>query len=184
MKKSLGEQVQAFMDARKLNSSSMARLVGTTRQNIDNLRKRGFGQPHYIKELASVMGTTVDVLLAGKYVLPMAREGSGAIDGPVTNTNTEDRQIIPTSAVFTPLNLSTTILLLGSMLARMDLRSRRMMGVLLADLANAPDDAPDVADKAAGIASKQKAVTSSKSLDAAIQGKEGAFVETSASPLE
>jgi predicted XRE-type DNA-binding protein len=185
MKKSLGEQVAAFMEARNLNPSSLARLVGTTRQNIDNLKKRDFGQPRYIKELASAMETTVDVLLAGKYVPQTAEKGSNSVDASDTNTNTDEfSQIIPTSAMFTPVNLSTTILLLGSMLARMDPRSRRVMGVLLSDLAEAPDDAQDVADKAAGIASKQKAVTSSKSLDAAIQGKEGAFVETVPSKLE
>jgi len=59
-----------------------------------------------------------------------------------------------------------------------------MMGLLLTDLANAPDDAEDVAEKASGIAAKQKAVTSSKSLDAAIQGKEGAFFETAPGRLE
>lgn len=185
MKKSLGEQVEAFMRAKGLNPSGLARLVGTNRQNIDNLKKREFGQPRYIKELASVMGTTVDELLEGRYVAPKADAGNSSVDTPVTDAHTShSRQIIPTSAMFTPVNLSATILLLGSMLARMDPRSRRMMGVLLADLAEAPDDAQDVAEKASGIASKQKAVTSSKSLDAAIQGKEGAFVETAPSRLE
>lgn len=41
----------------------MAREVGTSRQNIENLESKGYGQPRYIAELARVMGTSVDDLL-------------------------------------------------------------------------------------------------------------------------
>lgn len=185
MKKTIGEQVAQFMDARDMKSADMAVLVETSRQNIEGLIKRNRFPRGYIDRLAKAMGVTVDTLLAGKYVPPKSIDGSISVDGTDAKENSQaSRQKIPTNAVFTPLNLSATILLLGSMLARMDPRSRRMMGVLLADLADSPDDAHDVAEKASGIASKQKAVTSSKSLDAAIQGKDGAFVETAPARLE
>lgn len=61
----LGKRVRDFRLApgRNWTTARMAEAVGTSRQNIENLEKRGFGHPRYIAELARVMGTTVDDLL-------------------------------------------------------------------------------------------------------------------------
>lgn len=179
---------RANMHALGLSPSELAEKLGSTRQYWADLirenSKKSFGESvaRRIEEgLGLRRGCLDDTDLSGR----LAMEGKRTVDAADTKVNSgTPQQLIPTTAVFTPVNLSSTILLLGSMLARMDARSRRMMGVLLADLADAPDDASDVADKAAGIASKQRSVTSSKSLDAAIQGKEGAFVETAPARLE
>lgn len=63
----LGKRVREFRLAPERNwtTTRMAEEVGTSRQNIENLEKRGFGQPRYIAELARVMGTSVDDLLHG-----------------------------------------------------------------------------------------------------------------------
>ena len=168
--------------------SELAERLGKTKQFYGDLMREGskksFGESA-ARRIENGLGLPRGHLDEPRTADRLSKEGKSSVDAADTKVNTESpRQNIPTSAVFTPVNLSSTILLLGSLLARMDARSRRMMGVLLADLADAPDDAQDVADKASGIASKQKAVTSSKSLDAAIQGKEGAFVETAPAQLE
>lgn len=51
------------MAAEQLTHSALARLVGTSRQNIENLLTKGVRTPSYLPELAQVMGTTVDELL-------------------------------------------------------------------------------------------------------------------------
>ena len=165
--------------------SDLAVLVQVDQSTISDIERGANTKPEILLRIADALKTTPEWLIRGGVDDRLSKEGKSSVDAADTKVNTESpRQNIPTSAVFTPVNLSSTILLLGSLLARMDARSRRMMGVLLADLADAPDDAQDVADKASGIASKQKAVTSSKSLDAAIQGREGAFVETAPGQLE
>jgi phage repressor protein C with HTH and peptisase S24 domain len=44
----------------------MAKEVGTSRQNIENLELKGNRKPHYIIDLARVIGTTVDAMLTGQ----------------------------------------------------------------------------------------------------------------------
>jgi len=176
------------MHALGLSPSELAEKLGSTRQYWADLirenSKKSFGES-VARRIEEGLGLRRGCLDDTDFSDRLVGKGKHTVDATDTKANSEEpQQLIPTFAVFTPLNLSSTILLLGSMLARMDARSRRVMGVLLADLANAPDDAQDVAEKASGIASRQAAVTSSKALDAAIQGKEGAFVETYPARLE
>jgi transcriptional regulator with XRE-family HTH domain len=63
--KTIGEQAKEFREAKGWNTSRMAKEVGTSRQSIENLEAAGDRTPRYIKELARVMGTTVDALMAG-----------------------------------------------------------------------------------------------------------------------
>lgn len=72
--KNLGQRVREFRLApeRKWSTSRMAREVGTSRQNIENLEAKGFGQPRYIAKLAAVMGTTIDELLGRSPALIVA----------------------------------------------------------------------------------------------------------------
>ncbi len=65
--KTIGEQAQEYREARGWSTREMADAVGTSRQNIETLEKRGDRQPRYVGELARVMGTTVDDLLQGRY---------------------------------------------------------------------------------------------------------------------
>lgn len=66
--KSLGEQVQEFMAGEGLNAPEMGRLVGRSRQNIENLVAGTVRNPSYLPELVRVMRTSADVLLSGRYV--------------------------------------------------------------------------------------------------------------------
>lgn len=63
MKKTLGEQVRAFREARGWNSKQMADAVGTSRQNIESLEQHGNRIPKYIGALATVMGRQLDDIL-------------------------------------------------------------------------------------------------------------------------
>ena len=56
------------MEQEGLNAPAMGRLVGVSRQNIQNLMAGTVKNPAYIADLARVMRTTADVLLAGRYV--------------------------------------------------------------------------------------------------------------------
>ena len=73
MKKTLGEQVAAFLAWRNWKAADLAADVQrrgggvVRRQNIEGVLN-GIEQPRYIVELAASMGTTVEMLRAGKYM--------------------------------------------------------------------------------------------------------------------
>lgn len=64
----VGALVKAFREdpSRRWTTEEMARRVGTSRQNIENLESGRVDRPHYIDRLADVMQTTVDALLGRK----------------------------------------------------------------------------------------------------------------------
>lgn len=64
--KTIGEQAQAFRLSKGWTPQKMADEVGTSRQNINSLEAKGNRRPHYIAQLARVMGTTIDALEAGR----------------------------------------------------------------------------------------------------------------------
>lgn len=64
--KNIGEMSKEFREAKKWNTTRMAKEVGTSRQNIEHLESRGSITPHYVADLARVMGTTVDALISGR----------------------------------------------------------------------------------------------------------------------
>lgn len=98
------------------------------------------------------------------------------------NNADRDSQTIPTYMSYSPRNLNSTILLLGSLLGALDQRSRQVIGGLLKDLAENTDDAEDIANKAAALATTQKPLTKNKALEKAIRGNRDA-VETDHAPL-
>jgi transcriptional regulator with XRE-family HTH domain len=65
--KTIGDQAKAFRVARGWSVKEMAAACKTSRQNIETLEAKGDRVPRYIKELAHVMGTTVDTLMEGRY---------------------------------------------------------------------------------------------------------------------
>lgn len=93
-------------------------------------------------------------------------------------------QPIPTSMTYSAPNLKSAILLMGSLVGALDRRSRRIIGDLLKDLADDPDDAEDIANKASGIATIQKPVSKNKELNKALRARESDPVETNPAPLE
>jgi SOS-response transcriptional repressor LexA len=71
--KTLGEQVQAFMNAHDWRSADMAKAVkaagakAVERQHIEGVLA-GIERPRYLPELAAAMGTTVETLTAGAFI--------------------------------------------------------------------------------------------------------------------
>jgi len=56
-------KVKTFRALEKLSTAKLAQLVGTSRQNIENLEAGEVEQPRYLSSLAKVMGRTVEELL-------------------------------------------------------------------------------------------------------------------------
>lgn len=56
-------KVKTFRAVEKLSTAKLAELVGTSRQNIENLEAGEVEQPRYLPSLAKVMGQTVEELL-------------------------------------------------------------------------------------------------------------------------
>ena len=92
-------------------------------------------------------------------------------------------QPIPTSMTYSAPNLKSCILLMGSLVGALDRRSRRLIGELLKDLAEEPDDAEDIANKASGLATIQKPISKNKDLNKGMRGRRDP-VETKPAPLE
>jgi hypothetical protein len=69
---------------------------------------------------------------------------------------------------YSTTNLNSTILLLGHLLVPLDQRSRALIGHLLVDLAATPDDALDIAAKAAALATAQRPVVKDTDLTRAL----------------
>lgn len=192
------------MEDHGLKAAAMAKLVGTSRQNIEGLTKRNRFPRDYIERLASVMELSIDALIAGEYSgksfneeindsVAMSKDivkkvGNAGMpdDGAAEMAENESAlcQPIPTSMTYSAPNLKSAILLMGSLVGALDRRSRRIIGELLKDLAEEPDDAEDIANKASGIATIQKPVSKNKDLNKAMRGRERDPVETKPAPLE
>lgn len=61
----IGALVKALREdpSRRWTTEEMARRVGTSRQNIENLESGRVGRPHYLDKLADVMQISLDALL-------------------------------------------------------------------------------------------------------------------------
>ena len=70
--KSIGERAKEFREAKGWNTTEMAKAVGTSRQNIESLDAVGDRKPRYVKDLAKVMGCTVDELYGAQRVTRLA----------------------------------------------------------------------------------------------------------------
>ncbi len=105
-------------------------------------------------------------------------------DGTDEADNSAPSQPIPTSMPYSPANLNSAILLLGSLLGRLDQRSREIVGHLLGDLAKTPDDADDIAAKASAIASVQKPVAKDAALNKLLTNQSPSSVETQPADLD
>ena len=196
------------MEDHSLKAGDMAKLVGTSRQNIEGLVKRSRFPRDYIERLASVMELSIDALIAGEYSNKSSNNeiGDGVAmskDTVKANVNVEGCQEspeevsggmgenesvlcqpIPTSMTYSAPNLKSAILLMGSLVGALDRRSRRIIGELLKDLADDPDDAEDIANKASGIATIQRSISKNKELNRGLRSRESDPVETRPASLE
>lgn len=204
MKRTIGEQLAQYMEDHGLKAAAMAKLVGTSRQNIEGVAKHGRFPRDYIDRLAGVMGVSIDALIAGTGYVGKSTQ-IGIIENDSHSKNrvkdksnqdspeegsadvAENRsalcQPIPTSMTYSAPNLKSAILLMGSLVGALDKRSRKLIGELLKDLADEPDDAEDIAEKASGLATIQRPISKNKELNKALRGKKDP-VETKPAPLE
>lgn len=203
MKRTIGEQVAQYMEDHGLNAGAMAKRVGTSRQNIEGVTKRDRFPRDYIDRLAGVMGVSIDALVAGTgYIGKLNTDVTKSNDLVGQNVKAEGHkliteedegnmgenapllcQTIPTSMTYSAPNLKSCILLMGSLVGALDRRSRRLIGELLKDLADEPDDAEDIANKASGLATMQKSISKNKDLNRALRAREN-DVETKPAKLE
>ena len=129
--KTIGEQAKAFREARGWSPKEMAAACKTSRQNIETLEAKGARTPRYIKELARVMGTTVDVLMEGRYEMGSALDQT-SIAGPVEPAPTSD-------------NVTRALEILAAALKPADKVTRSAIAPLLSLLATEPDQLKNVA---------------------------------------
>jgi transcriptional regulator with XRE-family HTH domain len=87
--KTIGEQAKAFRESRGWSVKEMAAACKTSRQNIETLEAKGDRVPRYIKELAHVMGTTVDTLMEGRYRV----DGASKAAAPTLSPRMADRAL-------------------------------------------------------------------------------------------
>lgn len=193
------------MEDHGLNAGAMAKLVRTSRQNIEGVTKRDRFPRDYIDRLANAMGVSIDALLAGTAYLgkssqneidgeveiqihPVKKPVDEALPEQVSGDVGENESAlcppIPTSMTYSAPNLKSAILLMGSLVGALDRRSRRLIGELLKDLADDPDDAEDIAEKASGLATIQKSISKNKELNKALRRRESDPVETRPAKLE
>ena len=111
------------------------------------------------------------------------RESPEEVSGGMGENESVLCQSIPTSMTYSAPNLKSCILLMGSLVGALDRRSRRLIGELLKDLAEEPDDAEDIANKASGLATIQKPISKNKDLNKGMRGRKES-VETKPAPLE
>ena len=94
--KPLGERVKEFRESRKWTAGRLAKEVGTSRQNIDNLEAgRVRRHPFYIHALARVMGASTDELLAGT---PITSSGGSRLESSLSRLPADLAALLPQDA--------------------------------------------------------------------------------------
>lgn len=120
-----GKIVRDWRDRLGLSRAEVARRIGTSRQNIDNLESDQVDNPHYLAALAKLMGyRRVDDLLELK--LP-----PGAAAPPESATGPAREQA--------PATVAATIARLGELLAKADPKTRDAAAQILMRYAQDPD---------------------------------------------
>lgn len=95
--KSIGDQVREYRTQHGLNAAQFAKLVGTRRQNIEQLEEAGNRIPKYLGKLAEVLGISADEMLAKAGLRPpltaaaKAKEPKGAF---IHALSTEEEELL------------------------------------------------------------------------------------------
>lgn len=197
----IGERIRDRRKALKLRQGDLAALVGLDQSTISDIeRGRGFGADVLIR-LSAALRVDPQFVMNGDEgstsqihdsVPPSKKAVKNAVDeeitegsgGSVGENESALCQPIPTSMTYSAPNLRSCILLMGSLVGALDRRSRRLIGELLKDLADEPDDAEDIANKASGLATMQKPISKNKELNKALRKRDSDPVETKPARLE
>jgi HTH-type transcriptional regulator, cell division transcriptional repressor len=191
----IGERIREKRKALKLRQGDLAELVGLDQSTISDIeRGQGFGADVLMK-LSDALRVDPQFVMNGvesSHTKPehFSHSEMGVKDrghtGNEIPSGVQDGDngylTIPTSMPYSAPNLHSTIRLMGSLIGALDTRSRAIIGDMLKDLALHPDEATDIAEKAAALATVQKPITENAALNKAIRGKKQA-VETGHGPL-
>jgi transcriptional regulator with XRE-family HTH domain len=146
--KTLAERIVWARERKGLTQEALANKAGVSQGTIGNLESGARKAPRSLLAIAAVLGVEPQWLASGK-------EPSHTPDSMFTGQVIEDfngKIVTPAGAAVDPNALASVLIKLGDMLGQLDGRSRRMVGVLLNDLALSPGDAHDIAIRAADIA--------------------------------
>lgn len=197
----IGERIRDRRKALKLRQGDLAELIGVDQSTVSDIeRGKGFGadvlmrlsnalrvEPQFVMNGDEGSSKQIDdrVTMSKDMVKKIGNKGSPERrGGDVDDNESVLCQHIPTSMTYSAPNLKSAILLMGSLVGALDRRSRRLIGELLKDLADEPDDAEDIANKASGLATIQKPISKNKDLNKALQKRESDPVETKPARLE
>lgn len=160
--------------ALKLSPAELQQKLGKTRQHWSNMLRgtTAFGETsaRSIEEGLELPRGSLDEEKSATLNMGEGKHVHGQSD---RSQNVSPTRRIPTVMPFTPTNLKSATLLMGSLLGALDYRSRSLIGELLKDLAIHPDEADDIAEKASVLATAQKPVTENPVLERAIRGRKG-----------
>jgi DNA-binding XRE family transcriptional regulator len=81
----VADHVKAFREAMSLTTTQLAKMVGTSRQNIENLEGGRVLVPSYIVALADTLGRSTDELLRANHTtsLPQSHARASALTSPI-----------------------------------------------------------------------------------------------------
>jgi transcriptional regulator with XRE-family HTH domain len=131
--KTIGQKVQEFRSGKGWNTTRMAKEVGTSRQNIENLEAKEVGQPRYIKKLAMVMNVSVDDLL-GQTISP-------------PRVDNQNHFFAPTITDKPPMSLQDGLRVVAMALELADISDRNAAKAYLVELCDKPGEVDTFAAK-------------------------------------
>ena len=200
----IGERIRDRRKALKLRQGDLAELIGVDQSTVSDIeRGKGFGAdvlmrlssalrvgPQFVmngdegskEEMGLGVAMSKD-MVKGNVNVEGCQDSPEKVSGDMADNESALCQPIPTSMTYSAPNLKSCILLMGSLVGALDRRSRRLIGELLKDLAEEPDDAEDIANKASGLATIQKPISKNKDLNKVMRGRRDP-VETKPAKLE
>lgn len=191
----IGERIRDRRKALKLRQGDLAELVGVDQSTISDIeRGKGFGA-EVLMSLSTALRVEPQFVMSGNERTTEGSPGKHSHTRPgkddrddvksetISGVENGGAHPIPTSMPYSAPNLKSAILLMGSLVGALDKRSRRLIGELLKDLADEPDDAEDIANKASGLATMQRPISKNKDLNKSMRGSKDP-VETKPARLE
>lgn len=142
--KTLAERIVWARERKGLTQEALANRAGVSQGTIGNLESGARKSPRSLLAIAAVLGVEPRWLESGKE--PIETDETSFTSQVIQDFGAKIVHPIDRDA------LSSVLLSLGALLAQLDERSRKMVGVLLSDLAQSPEDATDIARRAADVA--------------------------------
>ncbi|MBO9647382.1 MAG: helix-turn-helix transcriptional regulator [Variovorax sp.] len=146
----LADRISWARERRGLTQTALAKMAGVSQGTIGNLESGTRRSPRALVSIAMVLGVSPLWLESGKG----PRESADSKDAADFIHEFDAKLVASPEAPLSADATEKTIRALGDTIAHLDDRSRRMMGVLLNDLAESPLDAVDIAARAGDIVAR------------------------------